>query len=322
MNMIRTAEFVSPKHPDKLCDQISDKLLDTYLEGDPNSRCAIEVAGGHDQIFVTGEVTSKVNLSDETIQQIVFDITGINNVIVHINEQSPEIARGVDSGGAGDQGIMIGYACNENEEMVPQEYYFARKLNKYIYDKYPYDGKTQVTIYDGKRINVVASFQNASQDELEKMVLKFFEDYPDYKVMSLHCNPAGDWSIGGLQADAGLTGRKIVVDAYGPRVPVGGGAFSGKDASKTDRSAAYMARKVAVDLLKLYGGNEVLVKLSYAIGYPQPIQSTVSINGMVDMTLDQYDLSPNAIIEELDLKKPIFHETSMWGHMGSGFKWG
>lgn len=223
--MIRTAEFVSPKHPDKLCDQISDKLLDTYLEGDPNSRCAIEVAGGHDQIFVTGEVTSEVNLSDETIRQIVLDITGINNVIVHLNKQSPEIARGVDSGGAGDQGIMIGYACNDNEEMVPQEYYFARKLNKYIYDKYPYDGKTQVTIYDGKRINVVASFQNAPQDELEKMVLKFFEDYPDYKVMSLHCNPAGDWSIGGLQADAGLTGRKIVVDAYGPRVPVGGGAF-------------------------------------------------------------------------------------------------
>lgn len=319
--MIKTAEFVSPKHPDKLCDRISDKLLDTYLVGDSNSRCAIEVAGGHNQIFVTGEVTSKVNLSDETIQRIVFDITGIDNVVVHINEQSPEISRGVDSGGAGDQGIMIGYACNENEEMVPQEYYFARKLNKYIYNEYPYDGKTQVTIYDDKRVIVVTSFQNSTKNELEKLVLKFFEGYPDYEITSLHCNPAGDWSIGGLQADSGMTGRKIVVDAYGPRVPVGGGAFSGKDATKVDRSAAYMARKVAVDLLKLYGGNEVLVKLSYAIGYPRPIQATASINGMVDMTLDQYDLSPNGIIKELDLKKPIFHETSMWGHMGNGFKW-
>lgn len=320
--MIKTAEFVSPKHPDKLCDRISDKLLDTYLVGDSNSRCAIEVAGGHNQIFVTGEVTSKVNLSDETIQRIVFDITGIDNVVVHINEQSPEISRGVDSGGAGDQGIMIGYACNENEEMVPQEYYFARKLNKYIYNEYPYDGKTQVTIYDDKRVIVVTSFQNSTKNELEKLVLKFFEGYPDYEITSLHCNPAGDWSIGGLQADSGMTGRKIVVDAYGPRVPVGGGAFSGKDATKVDRSAAYMARKVAVDLLKLYGGNEVLVKLSYAIGYPQPIQATASINGMVDILVDQYDLSPQGMITELDLKNPIFYETSMWGHMGNGFKWG
>src|SRR6056300_776912 len=183
---MRTAEAVTPSHPDKICDRISDAILDECLKQDPNTRAAIETMGGHGIITVTGELTTQAFVDvPEVVKRVYGKDIGVQTNIVR---QSPEIARGVDLGGAGDQGIMIGYACNDNEEMVPQEYYFARKLNKYIYDKYPYDGKTQVTIYDGKRINVVASFQNAPQDELEKMVLKFFEDYPDYKVMSLHCN--------------------------------------------------------------------------------------------------------------------------------------
>ena len=317
---VRTAECVSPGHPDKLCDRISDNLLDLYLEGDPNSRCAIETAGGHGKVFITGEVTSLTTVSDEQIMDVVKRVSGVEDVIIHIAKQSPEIAQGVDTGGAGDQGIMIGYACNDNEEKLPQEYYLSRQLNKVVYNFYPFDGKTQVTI-DGNKIRVVCSFQNAPKDMLEQIVVQYFEEnHPKYEIQSLHCNPAGDWNVGGFDADAGVTGRKLAVDNYGPRVPIGGGAFSGKDATKVDRSAAYMARRIAVDYLELYGGNECTVTLAYAIGYDQPLQSTVNCDGKI-FNVEGYDLTPNGIINFLDLKQPIYKETSLFGHMGCGFNW-
>jgi S-adenosylmethionine synthetase len=316
---MKTAECVSPKHPDKLCDRISDKLLDLYLEGDPYSRCAIETMGGHGKVFITGEVTSKTELSDEKIKQVVKEISDIEDVTIHLVQQSREIAQGVDTGGAGDQGIMIGYACRENEEYLPQEYFLSRELNKFVYEKFPYDGKTQVTM-NGTSLRVVCSFQNASEEELEELVKEFFTKYSVYRIEELHCNPAGDWEQGGFDADAGLTGRKIAVDNYGPRIPIGGGAFSGKDATKVDRSAAYMARKIAVDYLEKFQADEVFVQLAYAIGYDKPIQASAVVDGEYMEILD-YDLSPNGIIDTLDLRKPIFEKTAQFGHMGCGFNW-
>ena len=319
--MIRTAECVSPMHPDKMCDRISDTLLDLYLETDPNSRCAIETCGGLGKVFITGEVTSTTLITDEVIIDIVKEITKDENteVIINLNSQSPEIAQGVDTGGAGDQGIMIGYACRDNEQFLPQEYYLSRELNKFVYDKYPYDGKTQVTM-NGNSLRVVCSFQNAPSDELEKLVMKYFKKFPQYRIEALHCNPAGDWNIGGFTADAGLTGRKLAVDNYGPRVPIGGGAFSGKDATKVDRSAAYMARRIAVDILQERGAKEVFVQLAYAIGYDQPLQATAIVDGEHEF-IKGYDLSPKGIIDFLELKKPIYSNTAAFGHMGAGFTW-
>ena len=317
---MKTAECVSPKHPDKLCDRISDKLLDLYLEGDPYSRCAIETMGGHGKVFITGEVTSKTELSDEQIKQVVKEISDIDDVTIHLVQQSREISQGVDTGGAGDQGIMVGYACRENDFFLPQEYFLARELNKYVYDKYPYDGKTQITL-DGNKVRVVCSFQNAPEEELERLVGSFFDKFPYMEIEQLHCNPAGDWEQGGFDADAGLTGRKLAVDNYGPRIPLGGGAFSGKDSTKVDRSAAYMARRIAVDYLEKYDADVVTVELAYAIGYDKPIQATAIVDGEFIQITD-YDLSPSGIIEYLDLRKPIFEKTAQYGHMGAGFSWG
>ena len=320
--MIRTAECVSPMHPDKMCDRISDTLLDLHLEQDPNSRVAIETCGGMGEVYITGEVTSNAVVTKENIIKVVHDVTTDDtiNVIININSQSPEIANGVDTGGAGDQGIMIGYACRDNEEFLPQEYYLSRELNKFVFDKYPYDGKTQVTM-NGNSLRVVCSFQNAPTEMLEGLVGGFFSRYPQYHIEALHCNPAGDWNIGGFTADAGLTGRKLAVDNYGPRVPIGGGAFSGKDATKVDRSAAYMGRRIAVDILEGRPEvQEVMVQLAYAIGYNQPLQATAIVDGKHEF-IKGYDLSPNGIIDFLELRNPIFGRTAGFGHMGAGFNW-
>ena len=320
--MIRTAECVSPMHPDKMCDRISDRLLDLHLQQDPNSRVAIETCGGIGMVFITGEVTSNAVVTREDIVRAVHNITTDDTieVIININSQSPEIANGVDTGGAGDQGIMIGYACRDNEEFLPQEYYLSRELNKFVFDKYPYDGKTQVTM-NGNSLRVVCSFQNAPTEMLEGLVGGFFSRYPQYHIEALHCNPAGDWNIGGFTADAGLTGRKLAVDNYGPRVPLGGGAFSGKDCTKVDRSAAYMARRVAVDILEQRPEvQEVMVQLAYAIGYDQPLQATAIVDGEHEF-IKGYDLSPKGIIEFLELRNPIFGRTAGFGHMGAGFNW-
>lgn len=320
--MIRTAECVSPMHPDKMCDRISDTLLDLHLEQDPNSRVAIETCGGMGEVYITGEVTSNAVVTKENIVKVVHDITTDDtiNVIININSQSPEIANGVDTGGAGDQGIMIGYACRDNKEFLPQEYFLSRELNKHVFSKYPYDGKTQVTM-NGNSLRVVCSFQNAPAKELQQLVMEYFEDYPEYFIEALHCNPAGDWNIGGFTADAGVTGRKLAVDNYGPRVPLGGGAFSGKDSTKVDRSAAYMGRRIAVDILEERPEvQEVMVQLAYAIGYDQPLQATAIVDGEHEF-IKGYDLSPKGIIDFLELRKPIFSNTAGFGHMGAGFKW-
>jgi S-adenosylmethionine synthetase len=309
-------------HPDKMCDRISDALLDLHLTHDPNSRVAIETMGGNMEIYISGEVTSNYKISQEEIEDIVHEITKDDKIMVttNLNQQSPEIAQGVDTGGAGDQGIMIGYACRDNEQFLPQEYYLSRELNKFVFDKYPYDGKTQVTM-NGNSLRVVCSFQNAPTEMLEGLVGGFFSRYPQYHIEALHCNPAGDWNIGGFTADAGLTGRKLAVDNYGPRVPIGGGAFSGKDATKVDRSAAYMGRRIAVDILEQRPEvQEVMVQLAYAIGYDQPLQATAIVDGEHEF-IKGYDLSPKGIINFLELRKPIFSETAKFGHMGAGFLW-
>lgn len=316
----RTAESVSPKHPDKLCDQISDAILDAYLAQDKDARVAAETCGGHGVVFVTGEITSTAK--DIDIEKIVHRIAG-DDIEVHtkIVKQSPEIAQGVDTGGAGDQGIMIGYATDETEELLPREVVLSRHLNEFIYEKHPYDGKTQVTIApDGTIDSIVASFQNVPKEELEKLVREFIQTENLSGKLELHLNPAGDWSQGGFDADTGLTGRKLIVDNYGPRIPIGGGCYSGKDPSKVDRSAAYMARKIATDYLRSRNAHEVLVRLAYAIGYEQPLEKTVIIDGKPE-EIKGYDLTPNGIIKALDLKRPIYEQTARYGHYGHSFPW-
>lgn len=322
----RTAESVSPGHPDKICDQISDAILDAYLAVDPHARVAVETCGGHGTVFLTGEVTSTARVD---VVPIVKRLAGEVELIEHIVTQSPEIARGVDTGGAGDQGIMVGYACDETPEMIPLETALARNLNQYLYEKWPYDGKTQVTLRGKEIDSIVASFQNAPHDELEAAV-KEWARHQHYvgsyfiKMRSsnptLHINPAGDWSQGGFAADAGLTGRKLIVDNYGPRIPIGGGAFSGKDATKVDRSAAYMARRIAVDYLRQFQAHEVYVYLAYAIGHDQPLEVTTIVDG-IEKCVDGYDLSPRGISTALDLTRPQFEEAAQYGHFGHGFAW-
>ena len=316
----RTAESVSPKHPDKLCDQISDAILDAHLAQDPDARVAVDVAGGHGTVFVTGEVTSRANVD---IGAIVRRIAGDVELIDRLVPQSTEIAQGVDIGGAGDQGIMIGYATSETPELLPLEVVLSRALNQALYEHWPHDGKTQVTL-DGDTIaSVVASFQHAPHDELRNVVEVWLDEQDRAPVadnVQLHINPAGDWQVGGFDADAGLTGRKLAVDNYGPRIPIGGGAFSGKDPSKVDRSAAYIARNIAVDYLQQREASEVFVRLAYAIGHDQPLEATVIIDGAQEQ-VQGYDLSPNGIIETLQLKRPIYEQTARYGHFGHGFGW-
>ena len=319
-SIYRTAESVSPGHPDKICDQISDAILDAYLAQDPDARVAVEVCGGHGKVFVTGEVTAKTPVD---YVAIVKRLAGDVEVIEHIATQSHEIARGVDTGGAGDQGIMVGYATSETPELLPLETVLARRLNRHLYKIWPYDGKTQVTLKGAEIVAVVSSFQHAKHDELRAAVKRWLSEdslanaSPD---IQLHINPTGDWDQGGFDADAGLTGRKLVVDNYGPRVPIGGGCFSGKDASKVDRSAAYMARRIAVDYHKQRQADEVFCYLAYAIGYDQPLEATVVVDGVQEV-VEGYDLSPRGISSFLGLTSPQFEATARYGHFGNNFTW-
>lgn len=285
MKNIYTAEYVSGGHPDKMCDRISDQILESFVEQDKDSRVAVETMGGHGKVYIMGEVTSTGSITDSDYKEIVRSVTGSDNfdVTVNIVQQSPEIARGVDAGGAGDQGIVIGYACNENEEMIPHEFYLAKSLCNHLYKKYPYDGKTQITINsDFDVLVIVSSFQNVSSSILEKEVKEWVQENnvkvrPDTKY---YLNHSGDWNIGGFDADTGLTGRKIVVDSYGPRVPVGGGAFSGKDWTKVDRSGAKYAQHIAQTILKERGAQEVKVELAYALGVAEAVQAVVWVDGV------------------------------------------
>jgi len=310
---VKTCEFVSPQHPDKLCDFIADSVLDAFLAGDPKSRVAVELVGGHGKIFISGEVTSS---AEADVESLVKGIAGEEyQVQVNISKQSPEIARGVDAGGAGDQGIMTGYAAAETDTFMPAEYEAARTLCQKIYEKYPYDGKTQVTAEDGKTTAVVASFQHTKTKELEELVRSLIP------AETYLINPAGEWEIGGFDADSGLSGRKIVIDNYGPEIGVGGGSFSGKDPTKVDRSAAYMCRKIAVDLLKKHKAKEVRTKLAYAIGVNDPVMAQAEIDGET-VPIEGYDLTPRGIIKLLGLDRPIYAETARWGHFGRNFPWG
>ena len=333
MTQLRTAEFVSPKHPDKICDLLADTILDNYLARDPHARVAVEVMGGHGLITLNGEVTSSTNID---CTQIVQSIVGPDyKVITNIAKQSPEISRGVDVGGAGDQGIMVGFASSSTPNLLPLEYELARSLCQQIYKVYPYDGKVQVTVDVGAGTPhlasapqvkcVVASFQNSKSSDLEALVRSLITA-DNYLI-----NPAGEWQQGGFDADSGLSGRKLVVDAYGPAVAIGGGSFSGKDATKVDRSGAYYARKVAVDLLSKQTamGNpasnqplhEVTVKLAYAIGVAEPVMAVAYIDGVEHDISFQYDFSPTTICKLLELNKPQFAQLSQWGHFGNGNVW-
>ena len=318
MKTIKTAEFVSPKHPDKICDIIADTLLDAYLAGDrvvapgtQRSRVAVEVMGGHGHISISGEVTSATDIDIErTVKSVLGDDNGQGqdqDYIVHpyLSKQSPFIGQGVDTGGAGDQGIMIGYATRETKSFLPLEYELARDLCRGIYEKYPFDGKTQVTVeYEAaaapKIRTVVASFQNSKTAELEALVRTLIKA-DEYLI-----NPAGEWTMGGFDADSGISGRKIVIDNYGPEIGVGGGSFSGKDYTKVDRSGAYMARRIAVDYLKrLPDAERVRVKLAYAIGKAEPVMAIAELEGADgirrEVPVEGYDLTPVGIFKLLEL---------------------
>jgi S-adenosylmethionine synthetase len=215
---------------------------------------------------------------------------------------------------------MIGYATSETPEHLPLEVILSRRLNEFLYKTWPFDGKTQVTLQDDEIVSVVASFQHAPHDELRAAVETWLGNHKKAENVNLHINPSGDWGQGGFDADAGLTGRKLIVDNYGPRISIGGGAFSGKDASKVDRSAAYMARKIAVDYLKKREANEVFVRLAYAIGVAEPLEASVIIDGQHEI-VEGYDLTPRGIIGALDLLRPQYEKTARYGHFGHSFTW-
>ncbi len=323
--MIKTAEFVSPKHPDKICDFIADSILDAYLAEDKNSRVAVEVMGGHKLITINGEVTSHAS---PLLEKIVKEIVGEDfKIIINLSKQSPSIALGVDIGGAGDQGIMKGYATSDTESMMPPEYELARDLCERVFEKYPYDGKVQVTLNNGEVETVVVSFQNTKNEELLPLVKNIIETKKPQSLSSdgaqYLINPAGEWIQGGFDADTGLSGRKLVIDNYGPEIPIGGGSFSGKDYTKVDRSGAYIARKIAVDFIKSGKAKEVFVKLAYAIGKPEPVMAVAILDGVEIKinTQTEYNLTPKGIKNFLDLENVNFAETSKWGHFGRNFNW-
>lgn len=334
--MFRTAEYVSPLHPDKICDRISDGIVDQCIAQDPNSRCAIEVMGGHGIITVTGELTTKAFVDiPELIHAVLPSFRG--GVQVNLVRQSPEIACGVDQGGAGDQGIMVGYACDETLDYMPLEHWLARDLCFHLFERWDCDGKVQVTTFAGRIHTVVVSWADVDHDDLTELVMDWLKEQGETKIENLLINPGGRWFSSGFDADTGLTGRKIVMDAYGPRVPVGGGAFSGKDGTKVDRSGAYKARQIAIEVLKAgiepgwerpsNLGLEVLVKMAYSIGRTYPIEVSAQLfkhgNQYKTITFDEQDpqFQPEEIIKELGLLLPCFAPTAKNGHFGNGNVW-
>jgi len=310
---MRTAESVSMAHPDKIADQISDNILDKALE-DPYSKVAVETLVGHGKCYLLGEVTSNTKIDFKEAAREILEYFGYKGykIVSNIVSQSKEISEEVQDGGAGDQGIMVGYACNETSELLPLEFYIARNLTRAMGKL---DGKAQVTVENNKIVRLVTSVGGEYPRELLELIESLEVKEPVWI--------RNQYETAGLDSDTGLTGRKIVVDAYGPRVPVGGGAFSGKDPSKVDRSAAYMARKVAVDLLKKYEADEVIVKLAYSIGLSKELMATADItkDGKVKH-LDnlQYDFSPLHIIDYLDLRTPQYLNTARYGHFNTN-KW-
>lgn len=336
-----TVESVTSGHPDKICDQVSDAILDECLKQDSTSRVAIESFGSHGLFVIGGEVTTKAKFNAAQIARKVYRDIGHKDklkIITNIVRQSPDIAMGVDTGGAGDQGIMYGYATNETPEYLPLGIVLVHKLTRgleklrksgQIKWLMP-DGKAQVTIRNGKVETVLVSTQhkkNVTHDEIEKtltekLIKPVIGDLKNVKVL---VNPTGMFVVGGFYGDTGLTGRKLMVDTYGGMFPHGGGCFSGKDPSKVDRSGAYMARFAAKNIVAKGLAKECLVSVSYAIGKAEPLMlEAVDENGksLDDYLQKNFDFRPLAIIEKLGLRKPIYQKTASYGHFGrSGFPW-
>lgn len=341
---IYTVESVTSGHPDKVCDQISDAILDACLEQDPMSRVAMEAFGGHGLLIVGGEVTTKAQVDFEKVARDVYREIGYTEdikVIVNVVQQSPDIAQGVDTGGAGDQGIMYGFATAETPEFLPKGIVLVHQLTKGLENLRKSgeikwlgpDGKAQVTIdgASGEKIStILVSTQHkesVDQEEIRKTLIeKLIEPLVgDVSQIEILINPTGKFVVGGFEADTGLTGRKIMVDTYGGLIPHGGGCFSGKDPTKVDRSAAYMARYAAKTLVSEGKAKECLVSVAYAIGRAEPLmvealnEKGESINSEV---VKRFDFRPQAIIERLGLRRPLYKKTAAYGHFGrEEFPW-
>ncbi len=373
-----TSESVTSGHPDKVCDQVADAILDELLKQDPDSRVACECCATSDFMLIMGEITTAAKVDVEAVaRKVVADIgyteDGIGfsadkmNVLVKLNKQSTDIALGVDNSlevkssksdkdvydkiGAGDQGLMFGYACKETEEYMPLPIVLSHKMCKKLEEvrksgKLGYlrpDGKGQVTVeYENgnpKRIEavVLSSQHNETvsteklREDLKKYVIdevmpsEFLDDNTKYYI-----NPTGRFEIGGPAGDSGLTGRKIIVDTYGGRCPHGGGSFSGKDCTKVDRSATYMARYICKNIVAAGLADQCQIQIAYAIGVAKPVSVMINTYGtgklsdsdIADIVVKEFDLRPRAIIEKLQLNKPVFYKTASYGHFGrDGFAW-
>lgn len=337
-------EIVFRGHPDKVCDQISDALLDEYIKGDKKSRCAIETVGGKGKIFITGEVTSntKVNVED-VVKSVLKDVGYLTDyeIINNIGIQSKDIALGTNDEvlGAGDQGMMFGYACNDNIYYLPTAMVILKELSKEydnllkVDNRFKSDGKAQITGYYDENMKLIKiktftiSYQNTEKERksTDKIIIDICNNICskyNIEVEEYLINPTGKFEIGGFLADAGLTGRKIVVDSYQGFAPVGGGAFSGKDPTKVDRSGAYKARLIAIYYLKKYNLKWCRVQLSYAIGVRKPLAIYIdSDKGVLndEVTINKYsnlyeECEPKNIIDDLNLLNDCFYERSKFGH--------
>jgi len=352
-----TSESVTEGHPDKIADQISDAVLDAIIAKDPDCRVACEAMVTTGIAFVAGEITTStyVEIPDivrETIKGIGYTRAKYGydyetcGVLTSIHSQSPDIAMGVDPGGAGDQGLMFGYATNETEELMPLPIMLAHKITRQLAkvrreNILPYlrpDGKAQVTVEyrDRKPVRVstvvvstqhsaTVSLKDLREDIIEKVIKPVIPPaYIDQETIIYHINPTGRFVVGGPQGDAGLTGRKIIVDTYGGVGSHGGGAFSGKDPSKVDRSASYMARYIAKNLVAAELAERCEVQLAYAIGVVDPVSILVDMKGtgklpqdkMVKLVRDHFPMTPKGIIDHLRLKRPIYKKTAAYGHFG------
>jgi len=336
-----TVESVTSGHPDKVCDQISDAILDECLEQDVRSRVAVETFGSHGLLVIGGEVTTSATIDFEGVARAVYrDIGYADNlkVMVNIIQQSPDIAQGVDAGGAGDQGIMYGYATDEDREYMPdvvvKVHGLAAGLERLRKEKkLPWlrpDGKTQITVDKGKVRTVLVSTQHApevSQEEIKKALIEYLVTpvVGDVSSLEVLVNPTGKFVQGGFEADTGLTGRKIMVDTYCGLVPHGGGCFSGKDPTKVDRSAAYMARFAAKNIVASGRAKKCLVSVAYAIGRAEPLMvEAINEKGenLSEFAREKFDFRPAAIIERLNLRRPIYRQTAVYGHFGRpGLPW-
>ncbi|MCR4256170.1 MAG: methionine adenosyltransferase [Candidatus Uhrbacteria bacterium] len=338
-----TVESVTAGHPDKVCDQISDAILDACLAQDPKSRVAAECFGGHGELVIGGEITTAAEIDAEAIARGVYRDIGYDDaslrVQVHLVRQSPDIAVGVDTGGAGDQGIMYGFATDETPEFLPAALVHAHRLARELetlrnadpaFAWLRPDGKTQVTVHDGVVTDVLVSTQHdpsVSQDAIRGALLPLLRPFEPNggRSIDFHVNPTGIFVQGGFEADTGLTGRKIMVDTYGGLAPHGGGAFSGKDATKVDRSAAYQARQAAKWLVASGRAKQALVSVAYAIGRAEPLMiEAIDQDGRshADLVKQAFDFRPVAIIERLGLRRPIFRQTAAYGHFGkAGLPW-